>query len=162
MGARVAAQLASDLPNIVVAAILFSYPLHPPGSPEKLRDEPLASLTLPLLFIRGTKDPFCTEKPWKEVLNKLKGGKVVVHSVEGGGHGLEASTGKKGKDSAREEVLSEVIHAVKEFSERVISSSKGKQRTMTVGIFHIKKQKRHLSTDPILSGTSPRKKPQRR
>ncbi|KAG7673255.1 hypothetical protein Ndes2526B_g03316 [Nannochloris sp. 'desiccata'] len=160
MGSRVAAQLASDLPNIVVASIFFFYPLHPPGAPEKLRDDPLASLTLPLLFIRGMKDPFCTEKPWKQVLKRLKGGVVEVHSVQGGGHGLAVSTGRGGKDHAKEEVLSKVLDAVKEFCERVMSFSRGKQRKKTVTTTQ-EKRKRHLPT-PAVPKTSPKKKPKRK
>jgi len=153
MGARVAAQLASDLPDIVVASIFFSYPLHPPGSPEKLRDDPLARLTLPLLFIRGTKDPFCTEKPWREVLKRLNGRKVEVHGVEGGGHGLEVTT--------KEEVLSKVKNAVKEFSERVLSSSRGKQPKTAITTSQ-EKRKRQLPGAPVVHRTSPKKKPKRK
>jgi len=38
--------------------VLLSYPLHPPGRPEKLRVEHFPALELPVLFISGSKDPF--------------------------------------------------------------------------------------------------------
>src|SRR5262245_24518882 len=40
--------------------LLLSYPLHPPGHPEKLRTEHLPRLQVPTLFVHGTRDPFGT------------------------------------------------------------------------------------------------------
>ena len=37
---------------------LFSYPLHPPGKPEKLRTEHLPRIETPTVFTHGTSDPF--------------------------------------------------------------------------------------------------------
>lgn len=44
----------------------------------KLRDEPLRSLQLPLLFLRGTSDPFCTENQWQALLAQLASCNVQV------------------------------------------------------------------------------------
>lgn len=47
LGGRVATHLASeDFP--CAGLILFSYPLHPPGKPEKLRREHLKKITVPV------------------------------------------------------------------------------------------------------------------
>lgn len=37
---------------------LFSYPLHPPGKPERARTEHLPRITVPTVFTHGTADPF--------------------------------------------------------------------------------------------------------
>jgi predicted alpha/beta-hydrolase family hydrolase len=37
---------------------LFSYPLHPPGKPERARTEHLPRITAPTVFTHGTADPF--------------------------------------------------------------------------------------------------------
>ncbi|BBX27763.1 alpha/beta hydrolase family protein [Mycolicibacterium alvei] len=37
---------------------LFSYPLHPPGKPERARTEHLPDITVPTVFTHGTSDPF--------------------------------------------------------------------------------------------------------
>ena len=37
---------------------LFSYPLHPPGKPERARTEHLPNITVPTVFTHGTADPF--------------------------------------------------------------------------------------------------------
>jgi uncharacterized protein len=38
--------------------VLISYPLHPPGRPDRLRVEHLSELRVPCLFVSGTRDPF--------------------------------------------------------------------------------------------------------
>lgn len=40
--------------------VLLSYPLHPPGKPEKLRVEHFPDITVPTLFVSGERDPFGT------------------------------------------------------------------------------------------------------
>ena len=40
--------------------VLLSYPLHPPGKPEKLRVEHFPDIDVPALFVSGMKDPFGT------------------------------------------------------------------------------------------------------
>lgn len=39
---------------------LFSYPLHPPGKPERARTEHLPRISVPTVFTHGTADPFGT------------------------------------------------------------------------------------------------------
>ncbi|BBX47823.1 hypothetical protein GCM10009641_11320 [Mycobacterium cookii] len=54
------------LTSMVVAAkevhvdvlTLFSYPVHPPGKPERLRIEHLPDIAVPTVFTHGTADPF--------------------------------------------------------------------------------------------------------
>jgi uncharacterized protein len=49
-----AAHLAVD------ALTLFSYPVHPPGKPERARTEHLPGIAVPTVFTHGTSDPFGT------------------------------------------------------------------------------------------------------
>ena len=58
MGGRVASLLAAE-GFACDALLLFAYPLHPEGKPEKLRDAHLPSLRVPVLCINGTRDPLC-------------------------------------------------------------------------------------------------------
>ncbi len=44
----------------VDALTLFSYPLHPPGKPERARTEHLPDITVPTVFTHGSSDPFGT------------------------------------------------------------------------------------------------------
>jgi uncharacterized protein len=57
-GGRQATMLAADEPGVVEALLLFSYPLHPPGKPERLRTEHFPRLSIPGVFVQGTADPF--------------------------------------------------------------------------------------------------------
>ena len=64
---------------------------------DELRDEPLASLQLPILFVRGTRDQFCEDGPWEAVRPRLTSPDITVHTVEGGDHGLKVKGGKVGR-----------------------------------------------------------------
>ena len=48
--------VAEGLP--AAGLVLISYPLHPPGKPDRLRIEHFPQLDLPCLFVSGTRDPF--------------------------------------------------------------------------------------------------------
>jgi len=88
MGGRVCAELAGTFSSDILACVFLSYPLHPVDHPDTLRVESLIPLKCPLLFIRGTKDPFSQQDRWDEMLGRLQSNKVSVHSVDGGGHML--------------------------------------------------------------------------
>ncbi len=55
-GARVACRTARDLGALAVLAL--SFPLHPPGKPEKSRADELLAAGLPTLVVQGGNDPF--------------------------------------------------------------------------------------------------------
>jgi predicted alpha/beta-hydrolase family hydrolase len=55
-GARVACRTAAQLD--AAAGLLLSFPLHPPGRPDRLRADELALAPDPSWVIQGTKDPF--------------------------------------------------------------------------------------------------------
>ena len=72
--------------------VLISYPLHPPGKPEKLRAAHLSQIQVPTLFIHGTKDPFASPEELKQHTRKIRGAKTIKF-IEGARHEL------KGKDA---------------------------------------------------------------
>lgn len=51
--------------------LLLAYPLHPPGQPDKLRVEHLPRITVPVLCMNGTRDPFCTPALMDQTLATL-------------------------------------------------------------------------------------------
>ncbi|WP_030688708.1 alpha/beta family hydrolase [Streptomyces globisporus] len=55
-GARVACRTGRELGALAVLAL--SFPLHPPGKPERSRAEELLSTGLPILVVQGGNDPF--------------------------------------------------------------------------------------------------------
>jgi predicted alpha/beta-hydrolase family hydrolase len=87
MGGRVASYIASGLPDLN-GLIFLGYPLHPPGKPDQLRDSHLYELTLPMLFISGTKDTFATKDLLEKVVKKI-GSNATLSWVQGGDHSLK-------------------------------------------------------------------------
>lgn len=63
MGGRMTTMVAADVDGGGAVArlaglVLICYPLHPPGKPDNLRVAHLVDLSVPCLFVSGTKDPF--------------------------------------------------------------------------------------------------------
>ena len=86
MGGRICSQVvAAGLPAAGLA--LISYPLHPPGRPDRPRTAHLPALTVPCLFLSGTRDAFGTPEELTAATAAIPG--PVSHVwVEGGDHGL--------------------------------------------------------------------------
>lgn len=123
MGSRAALALAAEgFP--CRGLILFSYPLHPPGHPEKLRLDHLDALRIPVLSLSGTNDTFCTPALMDKTVKGMAGGKTgrtagrriakptnqwTHHWIEGADHGLKVAK-KSGR--SRAEVLAEVEETI--------------------------------------------------
>jgi uncharacterized protein len=103
MGGRIASQIVAG--GSPAAGLVFqSYPLHPPGKPERLRDQHLYRIAVPMLFVSGTKDEFATADLLRRTLEKLP--TATLHRIEGANHGLRV----KGRKLA--EVLGEVVDTI--------------------------------------------------
>ena len=90
MGGRMCSMaVAEGLP--AAGLVLISYPLHPPGKPDKLRTEHLPDLQVPCLFVSGTKDPFGTPEEIEAATATIPGSVTHVW-IENGRHDL------RGKD----------------------------------------------------------------
>jgi predicted alpha/beta-hydrolase family hydrolase len=84
MGGRIASHVVAS--GASCDGLLFlGYPLHPPGKPERLRIEHLPSISAPMLFVAGTRDPLCPRAALEETVARL-GGSVDVAFIEGGDH----------------------------------------------------------------------------
>ena len=69
------------------ALVLVSYPLHPPGRPERLRDSHFPDVGVPCLFISGTRDAFASPDELEASSAAIRA--PVSHSwIDGGDHGL--------------------------------------------------------------------------
>jgi uncharacterized protein len=85
-GGRMCSVVVADgLPALGLA--LISYPLHPPGRPQQLRVEHFPQLTVPCLFVSGTRDAFATPAELEAATQAIPG--PVTHVwIDGGSHGL--------------------------------------------------------------------------
>lgn len=77
MGGRMASHLAAQ-GDACDGLFFFGYPLHPPGEPEKRRDEHLARIAAPMLFVQGERDPFGTKAEMKPLVKKLGATLVII------------------------------------------------------------------------------------
>jgi predicted alpha/beta-hydrolase family hydrolase len=94
MGGRIASQVAAKggFTPMPTGLIFFGYPLHPPGKPEQRRDRHLPDITIPMLFLHGTKDPFGSKEEMRELIDELPTSTITI--VEGGDHSLVVGRGK--------------------------------------------------------------------
>jgi uncharacterized protein len=74
--------------------VFLGYPLHPPGKPERIRDEHLYGIEVPMLFLHGTGDPFAQPDLLSGVVKKL-GRRATVDEVEGGDHSFNVRGHKR-------------------------------------------------------------------
>lgn len=91
MGGRVASLVAAGAdgaaPFPALGLLLLGYPLHPPGRPERRRDEHFPQLRMPALFVEGTRDAFGSPEELKAAARKYRG-RVEFHWIETGDHGF--------------------------------------------------------------------------
>jgi hypothetical protein len=85
--------------------VFLGYPLHPPGRPERIRDAHLHDIKCPMLFVEGTRDPFCPLETLERVRESLPAPTSVV-VIEDGDHSLKVrkSSGRATKDAWDEAV----------------------------------------------------------
>lgn len=84
LGGRIASMCVAD--GMAAAGLVFlGYPLHAPGKSDRPRAEHLERITVPMLFIQGTRDPFADPAVLGTVLDRL-GERATLAAVDGGDH----------------------------------------------------------------------------
>ena len=86
-GGRQTSMLVAQQPRVADALMLLSYPLHPPGKPEKARTEHLPDITVPTVFVHGIRDPFGTVDELREAATLIPAATAFVE-VPAAGHDL--------------------------------------------------------------------------
>jgi predicted alpha/beta-hydrolase family hydrolase len=109
-GGRMASMAVAE--GMTPAGLVFvGYPLHPPGNPSKLRDEHLYGLTLPMLFLQGTNDPFAAPNAQLDDVVQRIGANAELDWIEGAGHSFEV----KGAKRPQSEVAAGLAPRIAEF-----------------------------------------------
>ena len=90
-GGRQTSMLVSEKGPIIDVLTLFSYPLHPPGKPDRLRTEHLPGIAVPTVFTHGTSDAFGTIAEIKAASVLIPGGATIVE-ITGARHDLGSKT----------------------------------------------------------------------
>lgn len=85
-GGRMTSQAAAagPLPD-VLGLLFFGFPLHPPGKPGTDRADHLAAVSVPMLFLQGTRDDLADLTLLRPVLDAL-GDRATLHIVDGADH----------------------------------------------------------------------------
>jgi uncharacterized protein len=86
-GGRMTSMVIADAAAAVDVLTLFSYPLHPPGKPERARTDHLPRITAPTVFTHGTADPFGTIDELRRAA-KLIAAPTAMVEVTGARHDL--------------------------------------------------------------------------
>ena len=109
---RMTTTAASEAPlEGVEGIVLFSFPLHPAGVPDTKRAEHLSNVSVPMLFLSGTRDALGELDLLKRTVEKL-GKRAVLHLLETADHSFKVL---KRTRTSKEDVFAEMARAVREW-----------------------------------------------
>lgn len=112
-GGRMASMAAAE--GMETDGLIFlGYPLHPPGKPEKIRDEHLVSVEAPMLFLQGSNDTFARKVLLDAVVAKL-GRRATLQYVPDADHSFAI----KGTKRSPQEIGASLAPAVASHIARV-------------------------------------------
>ena len=114
MGGRIASHVVAS--GTRAEGLLFlGYPLHPPGKPERVRDAHLYDVQVPMLFVEGTRDPFCPLETLERVRRNLIA-PTAVAVVDDGDHSFKV---RKSSGRSTEQAWDEVVAHAAAWIERL-------------------------------------------
>ncbi len=90
-GGRMTSMVVADEAAKVEVLTLFSYPLHPPGKPERARTEHLPRISVPTVFTHGTADPFGSIEELRSAAALIPTATEIVE-ITGARHDLGSKT----------------------------------------------------------------------
>jgi predicted alpha/beta-hydrolase family hydrolase len=91
--------------------VFLGFPLHPAGKPSVERAEHLSAVSVPMLFLQGTRDSLADLSLLKPICGKL-GTRATLHVVDGADHSFRVPK-KSGRGDA--EVLSELAGVIRDW-----------------------------------------------
>src|SRR5215475_99333 len=116
-GGRMTSTAASEAPlENVDGLVFFAFPLHQPGKPDTRRADHLAAVTVPMLFLSGTRDELADGNLLKAVCRQL-GQRATLHPLDTADHGFKIL--KRSRASA-EDVFVEMARVVRDWASRFV------------------------------------------
>ncbi len=109
-GGRVASMLEAE-GKTADGLLLFGYPLHPPGQPEKLRAEHLLRIQTVTYQLNGTEDLLCTKSIMDPIAQSLDPKIWHLHWIDGADHSYSV---KKSSGRSKRDVAEEITRVVEE------------------------------------------------
>jgi predicted alpha/beta-hydrolase family hydrolase len=108
-GGRMTSQAAAEgLLLGVKGIVFFGFPLHPPNRPGTSRADHLAKVSVPMLFLQGTRDEFAPLDLLRPIGESL-GSRATLHVIDGADHGFHVLKRSGRTDN---EVMRELAQAV--------------------------------------------------
>lgn len=108
-GGRMTSQAQAQAPLAGVRGLVFlAFPLHPAGRPGTERGVHLQAVSIPMLFIQGTRDELADPSLLRPLIERL-GARATLHVLEDADHGFHvpARSGRKDAD-VRDDALDAV------------------------------------------------------
>ncbi len=100
MGGRMTSVAASEQPVGNLRGLVFvGFPLHPPNRPGTKRAEHLTRVTVPMLFLQGTRDAFADLKLLEPICANL-GSRATLRTFQGADHSFHMLKSSGTNDSA--------------------------------------------------------------
>jgi predicted alpha/beta-hydrolase family hydrolase len=116
MGGRMTSQAAAQHPlEGVRGLVFFGFPLHPPNRPGTKRADHLTKVTIPMLFLQGTRDTLADLELLRPVCAKL-GSLATLHVIETADHSFHVLK-NSGRNDA--EVLRELAETAASWAEQI-------------------------------------------
>ncbi len=110
---RMTSTAASESPlENVRGIVFFAFPLHPPGKPDTSRAEHLSHVTIPMLFLSGTRDTLAELDLLQPVCKKL-GTRATLHLLDTADHGFRIL---KRTRTSEEDVFVEMARVTREWA----------------------------------------------
>ena len=120
-GGRMTSQAQAAAPLEGVAGLAFlGFPLHPPKQPARERAEHLCTVTIPMLFLQGTRDEFAELRELEPVCAAL-GSRATLKLFADADHSFHvpARSGRKDAD-----VRAEMLDTMAEWIGRLLTKEK--------------------------------------
>jgi len=116
MGGRMTSEAAAQgLLAGVRGLVFFGFPLHPPKAPGTKRAAHLSKVTIPMLFLQGSRDTLADLTLLRPIIQKL-GALATLHVIESADHGFHVPK-RSGKTD--EDVLRELARTAQSWSEKL-------------------------------------------
>jgi predicted alpha/beta-hydrolase family hydrolase len=91
--------------------VFLGYPLHAPGRPDRIRADHFKDVSCPMLFVEGTRDPFCPLETLATVRRKIKTPTDLL-VIDDGDHSLKV---RKSSGRSTQEAWSEAVAGISEW-----------------------------------------------
>jgi uncharacterized protein len=117
LGGRMTSNAQAKQPLAGVRGLVFlGFPLHPPKRPGDARAEHLSAVTVPMLFLQGTRDDLADLQLLEPVCRRL-GERATLHVVEGADHSFKVLK-RSGRSDA--DVLQELADTLAAWSSHLV------------------------------------------